>query len=60
LEKKEKWDAALDRYRQAVELYPKYATAWLEMGRVQIKQGNLLGHGVSGDLHVCRAESFYL
>jgi len=41
LEKKEKWDAALDRYRQAVELYPKYATAWLEMGRVQIKQGNL-------------------
>jgi tetratricopeptide (TPR) repeat protein len=41
LQRKEKWDEALARYRQAVELYPKYATAWLELGRVQIKRGDL-------------------
>jgi tetratricopeptide (TPR) repeat protein len=41
LEKKEKWDEALERFHKAVELYPKYATAWLEMGRVQVKMGDL-------------------
>jgi tetratricopeptide (TPR) repeat protein len=43
LEKKEKWDEALERFQKAVELYPKYATAWLEMGRVQMKKGDLTG-----------------
>jgi tetratricopeptide (TPR) repeat protein len=41
LEKKEKWDEALERFQKAVELYPKYASAWLEMGRVQIKKGDV-------------------
>ena len=41
LEKKEKWDEALERFQKAVELYPKYANAWLEMGRVQVKKGDL-------------------
>jgi tetratricopeptide (TPR) repeat protein len=41
LEKKEKWDEALERFQKAVQLYPKYAIAWLEMGRVQMKKSDL-------------------
>ncbi len=40
LEKKEKWDAALASFRKAVELYPEYAVAWYEMGRVQAHEGD--------------------
>lgn len=39
--KRGKWDAALSRFREAVHIYPKYAQAWLYLGRVQIQQGNL-------------------
>lgn len=41
LQKKEKWDEALERFQKAVELYPKYAIAWLELGRVQMHKGDL-------------------
>ena len=34
-QKQQKWDAALEKFGKAVELYPQYAVAWLEMGRVQ-------------------------
>ena len=40
-EKKEKWDPALVSFQKAVELYPRYAIAWFEMGRVQVEKGNL-------------------
>ena len=42
LEKKEKWDPALASFQKAVEVYPEYAIAWFEMGRVQVQKGDLL------------------
>jgi tetratricopeptide (TPR) repeat protein len=39
LEKKEKWDPALENFQKAVAAYPQYAVAWFEMGRVQVKKG---------------------
>jgi tetratricopeptide (TPR) repeat protein len=39
-EKKEKWDLALASFQKAVEVYPQYAIAWFEMGRVQVQKGN--------------------
>jgi tetratricopeptide (TPR) repeat protein len=41
LEKKEKWDPALSSFQKAVEVYPEYAIAWFEMGRVQVQKGEL-------------------
>ena len=42
LAQKEKWDPALVSFQKAVELYPEYAIAWLEMGRVQVRKGDLV------------------
>jgi tetratricopeptide (TPR) repeat protein len=42
LEKKEKWDAALESFQKAVETYPNYAIAWFETGRVQVQRGDLV------------------
>jgi len=38
----EKWDPACMYFRKAVELYPGYALAWLELGRAQVKQRNFI------------------
>ena len=38
LEKKEKWPAAQQKFQAAVDVYPKYADAWLELGRMHLKQ----------------------
>jgi tetratricopeptide (TPR) repeat protein len=35
-EQKKKWDAAEKRFQEAVQLYPKFAAAWLELGRAQL------------------------
>ena len=35
LEKKEKWEDAETEFLKAVKIYPKYATAWVELGRAQ-------------------------
>lgn len=40
---KEKWDEAEEWLRKAVEIYPKYAVAWYELGRAQRNKGNLAG-----------------
>ena len=40
LEKKEKWDEAQQKFLTAVDAYPKFAEAWLELGRVQLRQNN--------------------
>jgi tetratricopeptide (TPR) repeat protein len=37
-EKKNKWDSAQEKFSKAVEIYPKYAVAWLELGRVQLQK----------------------
>ena len=39
--KKEKWDAAQERFQKAVEAYPKYAVAWFELGRMQVQKSDL-------------------
>jgi tetratricopeptide (TPR) repeat protein len=38
LEKKSKWAAAQQKFQSAVDLYPRYAIAWLELGRMQVMQ----------------------
>jgi Tetratricopeptide repeat len=35
-EKKKEWDRAVQAFQKAVEIYPKYAAAWFELGRVQM------------------------
>jgi tetratricopeptide (TPR) repeat protein len=40
--KKGKWAAACDYFRKAVQVYPRYALAWLELGRAQMQQNNFL------------------
>ena len=41
--KNDKWDEAQKELGKAVEIYPKYAVAWVELGRVQERQNNLDG-----------------
>ncbi len=41
LEKKEKWDAAIEKFEKAVSEYPKYAVAWFELGKVQLQTNNV-------------------
>ena len=41
LEKKEKWDAALQSFQHAVAEYPKFAVAWFEIGRIQAQKNDL-------------------
>jgi tetratricopeptide (TPR) repeat protein len=36
---KEKLDSAKSRLEKAVRIYPEYATAWFELGRLQARQG---------------------
>ncbi len=40
--KKGKWAAAGDYFRRAVQVYPRYALAWLELGRAQMQQSNFM------------------
>ena len=55
LQKQQKWDAALEKFGKAVELYPQYAVAWLEMGRVQEQEKDPVAarqsfqHAISAD-----------
>jgi len=41
--KKKKTDEALKNFEKAVEVYPKYATAWYELGKVRSAAGNKEG-----------------
>lgn len=42
-EEKKKWEAAEKKFQEAVQLYPKFAAAWLELGRVQLQSNNGAG-----------------
>ena len=46
-EKKAKWDSAQEHFAKAVEIYPKYAVAWNELGRVQLEKNDPDGAGKS-------------
>jgi cytochrome c-type biogenesis protein CcmH/NrfG len=41
-ERKGKFQAACDHFKQAVATYPRYALAWLELGRVQARQNSFV------------------
>ncbi len=41
LEQKQQWDGALASFQRAVAVYPEYAVAWFELGRVQGHAGDL-------------------
>ena len=36
-EKKNKWDDAEKSFEKAVQIYPRYATAWYQLGRLQLR-----------------------
>lgn len=33
------WNSAADHFREAVRIYPKYASAWVYLGKVEVHQG---------------------
>jgi tetratricopeptide (TPR) repeat protein len=37
-EKKSKWDEAQKSFEKAVQIYPRYATAWYQLGRLQLRK----------------------
>ncbi len=37
---KEKWDEAEQLFSKAVEIYPKYAVAWFDLGRIQFRNND--------------------
>jgi tetratricopeptide (TPR) repeat protein len=41
-ERKGKLQAAYDHFKEAVTTYPRYALAWLELGRLQARQSSLV------------------
>jgi len=39
--RKNNWQSACDYFQKAVQIYPRYAAAWLDLGRAQAHQQNL-------------------
>jgi tetratricopeptide (TPR) repeat protein len=39
-EKKSKWDDAQKSFEKAVQIYPRYATAWYQLGRLQLRKND--------------------
>src|SRR5438270_13902538 len=37
-ERKGKWESARDYFTSAIKMYPRYALAWLALGRFQVRQ----------------------
>lgn len=40
LAKKQNWAEAQQKFQSAVDIYPKYAVAWVELGRMQFRQSH--------------------
>ena len=45
--KKNKWAAACEYFKRAIEAYPRYALAWAELGRAQARQNDFADAQVS-------------
>jgi tetratricopeptide (TPR) repeat protein len=41
LQRKNKWEAAQESLQKAVQIYPQYAVAWFELGRVQLQRRDI-------------------
>jgi len=39
--KKSKWDDAQRSFERAVQIYPRYATAWYQLGRLQLRKNDV-------------------
>src|SRR6476646_4548003 len=39
---KQKWDEARQQLTKAVEIYPRYAAAWFDLGRVQLQSNDIV------------------
>jgi tetratricopeptide (TPR) repeat protein len=39
-QKKSKWDDAEKSFEKAVQIYPRYATAWYQLGRLQLRKND--------------------
>lgn len=42
-EQKRKWAGAEKKFQEAVQVYPKFAAAWLELGRAQLEMKDVAG-----------------
>ena len=40
--RKGKWESACNYFKKAIEMYPRYALAWLELGRVQARENSFV------------------
>jgi tetratricopeptide (TPR) repeat protein len=56
---KSKWDSAQEHFSHAVEIYPRYAVAWFELGRVQMQLNDLPGAKASFQ-HAIEADNRYI
>ena len=56
-EKKDQLNTAFEAFQKAVELYPQYAVAWFELGRINLAKGDIaaaklaFGKSVEADAH---------
>jgi tetratricopeptide (TPR) repeat protein len=41
-EKKERLNTAFDAFQKAVDIYPQYAVAWFELGRINLAKGDVV------------------
>lgn len=48
-ERKTQWDEAQKYFEKAVQIYPSYAVAWYELGRMQAQKKDIAGAGHSFD-----------
>jgi tetratricopeptide (TPR) repeat protein len=56
---KAKWDSAQQHFAKAVEIYPKYAVAWNELGRVQLRNNDVAAATTSFQ-HAIEADASYV
>jgi len=49
LEAKQNWNKAREKFEKAVTEYPNFAIAWLELGKVQVREQDLMGARQSFD-----------
>ncbi len=48
-QEKARWDEAQQLFEKAVQIYPRYAVAWFELGRVQVQKNDVAAAGHSFD-----------
>lgn len=57
-QRKSEWDQAQQSFEKAVQIYPAYAEAWYELGRVQVEMKDAAGAGRAFDQAVAADPKF--